>query len=203
MPREFLTDVYDLETQAETDEYYSAWAATYDEEIVGNGYRSPRRAAQALARFVPLDTPILDVGCGTGLSGAALAAAGFTDVSGCDVNGEMLAQARAAGVYRELRLADLDDQFPFPPGTYGAIAAIGVIGRGAGPASLLGEVVEALAPGGHFVFTFNDLALADPEFSGALDDVITSGAAEQVFSERGPHFDALNSSSTVFVLRRT
>lgn len=203
MPKEYLSDVYDLETQSETDAFYSEWAATYDQEITRNGYLSPQRSAEALKRFVEPDTPILDVGCGTGLSGAAFAAAGFTDISGADVNPEMLGQARSANVYRELWVADLDDPFPFVPGTYGALAAIGVIGKGAGPSSLLGEALGALASGGHLVFTYNDFAIETPEFTGALDDAIESGLAEKVFGERGPHFTSLNSSSTVFVLRRT
>ncbi len=57
---------------------------------------TPARCVEALARFVPLDQPVLDVGCGTGLSGAALAAGGFVDVSGQDVNQAMLDVARRA-----------------------------------------------------------------------------------------------------------
>ncbi|MGB3737635.1 MAG: class I SAM-dependent methyltransferase [Ilumatobacter sp.] len=203
MPADRLRRVYDLETQEETDAYYTNWAATYDEELERNGYRTPARCVEALALFVPFDQPVLDVGCGTGLSGAALAAGGFVDVSGQDVNQAMLDVARQRGVYRDLRLADLDDPFPFEPGTYAACSAIGVIGFGAAPASLLGEVLDALASGGHLVFSYNDLAVDDPHYAGALADVISSGTAEQVAADYGPHFDALGSESMVYVLRRT
>lgn len=203
MGREYLQRVYDLKTQDETDAYYSEWAATYDEEVTRQGYRSPQRCAEALAQFAPLDVPVLDVGCGTGISGAALAAVGFTDVSGQDVNADMLDRARAGGIYRELWITDLDDPFPFEPGTYGAIAAIGVIGIGAAPSSLLGEALDALAPGGHLVFSYNERVLAVPEYIQVIDDAIASGTAVQIFSERGPHFEGLGSSSDVYVLRRT
>lgn len=203
MAKDYLRGVYDLHTQADTDEYYTKWAATYDDELVRNGYRSPQRCAEALARFVPLDDPVLDAGCGTGLSGSALATVGYTDVSGQDVNAEMIEKARERDLYRDLWVADPDDPFPFEVGTYAAMAAIGVIGPGAGPASLLGAALSALDTGGHIVFSYNDLALATPEFADALDSAITSGVAEQVFSERGPHIEALDSSSTVIVLRRT
>lgn len=202
MAKDYLRAVYDLETQADTDEYYTAWAATYDEELARNGYRSPQRCAEALARFAPLDTAVLDVGCGTGLSGAALAEVGYTDLSGQDVNAEMLEQARTRDLYRDLWVTDLDDPFPFEAGTYGALSAVGVIGPGAGPASLLGGAVDALASGGYMVFSYNDLALETSEYREALDQLVTTGAVEELFAERGPHIEALGSSSTVYVLRR-
>lgn len=201
MADEFLRQVYDLETQADTDAYYSAWAATYDDELTRQGYRAPQRCAEALAQFVRSDAAVLDIGCGTGLSGAALAAAGFSDVSGTDINAEMLAVAQRAGIYRDTWLTDLTAPFPFEPGTYAAVAAIGVIGVGAGPPSLLGDALAALAAGGHLVFSYNDHALKVPEFTRALDDALTEHA-DQVFAERGPHFDGLGSQSTVYVLRR-
>lgn len=201
MPDEFLRQVYELETQADTDAYYSAWATTYDDELTRQGYRAPRRCAEALAQFVPSGAPVLDIGCGTGMSGAALAAAGFTDVSGTDINAQMLAVAQRGEIYRQTWVTDLAAPFPFEPGTYAALAAIGVIGVGAGPASLLGDALAALASGGHLVFSYNDYALELPEFTGALDDALAAHAV-QVFAERGPHFDGLGSQSTVYVLRR-
>lgn len=202
MAEEFLRRVYDLQTQDETDEYYSAWAATYDEEVNRQGYRTPTRCAEALARFVSLDAPILDIGCGTGISGAALLAAGFTDLSGQDVNLAMLDLARETGIYRTTRLTDLDDPFPFEPGTYAAFAAVGVIGVGAAPASVLTDALRALGSGGHIVFSYNDRALGLVEYTAVVEDALASGVAEQVFSERGPHFEGLGTQSTVYVLRR-
>jgi len=202
MAKEYLQQVYDLGGQAETDAYYTAWAETYDAELTGQGYRTPARCADALAQFVPSGQAILDIGCGTGLSGAAFAATGFTNICGQDINPEMLKVAEAAGIYRELRLSDLAEQFPFERGTYAAIAAVGVIGIGAAPASLLSESLHMLSAGGHLVFSYNDHALAVAEYTDELKAVVGSGLAQEVFSEHGPHFDGLNSMSTVYVLRR-
>lgn len=202
MAKEYLRQVYDLDSQEATDAYYSAWAQTYDAEMAEQGYRAPERCADALSQFAPGDAAVLDVGCGTGISGAAFEAVGFTNVSGQDVNPDMLQVAETRGVYRELRLTDLENQFPFEPGTYDAIAAVGVIGIGAGPASLLTASLEMLAPGGHLVLSYNDHALADPEYSDALSDALNTGRAAEVFSEHGPHFDGLNSKSTIYVLQR-
>ncbi|MDA3031031.1 MAG: methyltransferase domain-containing protein [Actinomycetota bacterium] len=199
---EYLRNVYDLATQADTDAYYTQWAASYDDELTRQGYQTPRRCAEALRRFGAPDAAVLDIGCGTGLSGAALAAAGFTDLAGTDVNTEMLDVARAAGIYRHTWVTDIDDPFPFARGTYDAISAVGVIGIGAAPASLLRLSLEALATGGRMVFSYNDHALEVPEFTDALTDVISSGLAKQEFAEHSTHIAGLGSMSTVYVLRR-
>ncbi len=202
MSDDFLSNVYDLDSQEKTDAYYSKWAPTYDRELIDNGYRSPQRCAEALAQFVGPDQPILDIGCGTGLSGRALAAVGFTNVSGQDVNAEMVEVARAADIYRELRVVDPANSFPFDVGTYDAMAAVGVIGAGAAPASVLPESLSRLAPGGHLVFSFNDHVIEDSEYADVLAEQLDSGVAESVFCEYGPHIEALGSGANVYVLRR-
>jgi len=198
----FLRRAYKLETQEDTDAYYSEWAASYDDELTSQGYRTPERCAAALAQFVDTTLPILDIGCGTGLSGRALATAGYTNITGNDVNKAMLALAGGVGVYRELALTDVANPFPFEPGTYAALAAVGVIGVGAAPLEVFGQSLDALAPGGHLVFSLSDPALAVPEFPAAVANAVQLGVVEQRFAEYGPHIEGLGSRSMVYVLRR-
>lgn len=78
MVKQFLDNAYDLASSGHTKNLYKDWAETYDEEIMANGYASPVRTAEALAKCgAQLDAPILDVGCGTGVSGLLLRDAGF------------------------------------------------------------------------------------------------------------------------------
>ena len=77
------------------------------------------------------------MGCGTGLSGAALAEAGFTTIDGSDLSPGMLDKARALGVYRDLWLPD-----DLPDRRYDAVAAVGVIGPGAAPLDLFDTCLE-------------------------------------------------------------
>ncbi len=203
MTDDFLSRVYDLASQAETDAFYSEWASSYDRELIANGYRSPARCAAALAQFVATDRPVLDVGCGTGLSGVALAQAGFTELFGQDVNADMVEIARRRNLYKTLSIADITDPFPFEPGTYDALAAIGVIGLGAAPPSFLDECLQALAVGGHLVLSYNDHVLEHEAYMSALDEALADGLAIEVFSEHGPHIEKLGSGSQVYVLRRT
>ena len=68
--KRFLDAVYALETSEATREFYDNWSQTYDAEVTENGYASPGRVAAALAQIVPhQDKPLLELGCGTGVSG--------------------------------------------------------------------------------------------------------------------------------------
>ena len=96
----FLNKVYSARNAEETRDLYDAWAASYDAEIRENGYATPGRCAAALAQFSDnLDGPILDFGCGTGLSGVALRLAGFTHIDGVDLSADMLRGAQDKNVY--------------------------------------------------------------------------------------------------------
>jgi predicted TPR repeat methyltransferase len=69
---------------------------------------------------------VLDFGCGTGLSGEALAAARVSRcIDGADVSAEMLEGARDKGVYRQLLKLDPEAPLPGRPGAYAAVTAAG------------------------------------------------------------------------------
>ncbi len=204
MARDFLSEIYFLDTDQQRHDLYSEWADSYDADLSTHGYVTPDRCAQAAARFVrDKSRPVLDVGCGTGISGKALASAGFSNISGMDVNREMLAKAMGLEIYRELSVAEPGASFQFEPGTYELIAAIGVIGTGAAPIDFLHECLSVLAPGNLMVFSFNDHTLAEPEYMNAVDDKVTSGDFRILHREHGPHISKLNMCSTVIVLQRT
>lgn len=200
--KKFFHKAYQMGPDDDVHQFYSDWAATYDEEVTAMGYESPRRCADALAQFASPDTAIMDIGCGTGLSGAALARAGFNNISGNEVNADMLSQAQNRGVYKDLFHVSVEDPLPFAKGEYRAISAVGVISSGAAPASLLHVALERLAPGGVIVFSFNDHALQDPPFPKAVEDALASGTAKQLFCEHGPHLVSENVGSNVYVLER-
>jgi predicted TPR repeat methyltransferase len=201
--RNHLSRAYGLQGQTETNAYYDDWAATYDTELIEAGYVTPERCAEALARFTPDPSlPLLDVGCGTGLSGLAFAKHGFSNITGSDVSAGMLAQARGRGVYAKVLHADADDPFPFAPGTYDALAAVGVIGAGAAPLAVLQAMMEKLMPGGLIVFSFNDRTLEDPGYVDFVNAEVEAERFEVLLREHGSHIPKEQLEATVFVLRR-
>lgn len=203
MTNRFLDRVYSARNADETRNLYDDWAASYEAEVAENGYVTPGRCAEALAQHTDDATvPVLDFGCGTGLSGLALSLTGFTTIDGVDLSQEMLAKARDKNIYRMLTQIEPDSAIPGAPGDYAAIAAIGVIGAGAAPISTFDLIMKALAPGGKFVLSFNDHALDDPVNEGRLSEWCDCGAARLLFKENGPHLPARNIESTVYVLEK-
>ncbi len=199
-----LCRAYDLQDRDATIEFYDDWADTYDAELIENGYVTPDRCAAALAKHAQsFDIAVLDIGCGTGISGKALRQAGFTNLTGADVSDNMLKKAINDGVYGDSWLMDPNDPFPFANGTYDAITAIGVIGNGAAPVEVLDQATAKLSPGGLFVVSLNDHALAVAEFPAAVDACVDSGGFELLLSEYGPHIVGKKLNCRIYVLRKT
>lgn len=198
-----LDAAYAVESKEDVRALYADWASSYDAELTAQGYASPARSAAALAEFAPdRAAPLLDLGCGTGLSGAALAAAGFSCIDGTDFSPEMLAAARAKGVYRSLTQGDLEAPIPAVKGQYPSIAAIGVFSPQHGPAQLMEDAVALLPKDGLFVFTLNEHALAEPSYGWKLRELTDAGWARVLFKERGPHLPGIGLEAEVWVLQR-
>jgi predicted TPR repeat methyltransferase len=88
---------------------FDDYAADFDRHLVATlGYQAPQRLSQRLAAHAPLARfeSALDLGCGTGLCGPLLRPM-TKRLVGVDLSGEMLAKARALGVYDELLQAEL------------------------------------------------------------------------------------------------
>ena len=203
MVKKFLGTTYSLETPEETRQHYDDWADTYDSEITENGYATPARVADALWQFHPdAATPVLDYGCGTGLSGVELARAGFAHVDGMDPSPDMLTQAETKQVYRNLDTFDLSDPTPIPQDTYRLIVGAGLLGVGAAPPETFDLVMKALPKGGLFAFSLNDHALADPAFQTPLINWVDCGAARLLFKEYGPHLPGLDLKSNVYIIEK-
>jgi predicted TPR repeat methyltransferase len=202
MTKKFLDSVYDLNTSGDVEEFYDDWAATYDAEVTDNGYLTPSRCADALWKFLPEpDTKILDVGCGTGLSGEALTKVGYTNIDGIDPSAEMLAVAKRKGVYKQAIHMQGDDM-DIAPGHYDVIACIGVIGVGAAPVSLLDTVMDLLPSGGKLVLSYNDKAIKERIYEARLNDYLDGGGARLLFRELGDHLPGKGMTSYVYVVEK-
>lgn len=204
MTKTFLDKAYGISGKDATRALYAKWAKSYETEIAENGYATPARCAAALRAVTDdFSQPILDFGCGTGLSGLALSLSGFTTIDGMDLTQEMLDIAAAKGLYRSLRLSDADAQFPVKSGDYSAITAIGVIGAGAAPVEVFDMLLNALGKGGRFVLSYNDHTLEDPVFVSRITTSVSSGMAVLLSEDYGDHLPGLDMKSTVYVLEKT
>lgn len=134
--------------------YYDAWAGVYDLDVVQWGYQAPGFAAAALADSVAVDQPIIDVGCGTGLTGLALSHAGFQIIDGVDISEPSLIEAASRTIYRDLGIADIQaPPLPLASDGYAGAVCIGVATYVADVGVLFDELIRVVEPGGTIVVT--------------------------------------------------
>lgn len=199
----FLNTAFTARDAGETRALYDDWAASYEAEVTAEGYATPARCAAALRKYVQeTDVPVLDFGCGTGLSGQALRDAGFDVIDGVDLSPEMLAQAQDKAIYRSLTQIKGGKTLPFADGAYSLMAAVGAIGTGAAPAGMLHTLMRKLPKGGKLVFSLNDHTLKDPACEGALSEWTDCGAARLLMREDGPHLPGINLNATIYVIEK-
>ncbi|MBT3245301.1 MAG: methyltransferase domain-containing protein [Actinobacteria bacterium] len=200
--KRFLDAAYDLETTEQVRAYYEAWSATYNSEIGDqNDYAQPSRCAEALAAAInPNGARVLDVGCGSGLSGLALRTVGFPEIDGCDLSPAMLELARRTGVYDHLFEADLNKGLTTPHRAYDAVAAVGVFSFGHLKATVLRDLLAVLKPGGVMVVGLNDHFWDEGSLPAELDSIEADGAAGVVFREHGDHLPGAGIEGWVVVM---
>jgi len=199
-----LEDLYTLSSQDDVGQHYDAWAETYDHELVDeNGYAMPDRVADLMASEAAdlLAEPLLDVGCGTGLSGAALKAKGFSALDGCDFSAGMRAVAEQRGIYRRLFHADLNN----PPidvadGAYAAVTAVGVFANAHIKGEALDEIARCVRQGGLICVTTNDHYWAEGTLKAAMERLEQAGIVSVRVRDHGTHIAGRGVDGWVFVM---
>jgi predicted TPR repeat methyltransferase len=143
-----LQAAYGLRTPDDSKRLYAAWADTYDSSFAADmDFALPGAVAQAFADAGG-HGPVLDLGAGTGLCGAALRALNITPVDATDLSPEMLAVARRKDIYATLFEGNLLERLAVDDGTYAGAVSTGTFTTGHVGPEALDEVVRILAPGG-------------------------------------------------------
>lgn len=133
---------------------FDQYADRFERELVdGLDYRGPEIIAEAVARHGGGDKlAVLDLGCGTGLAGAALKPRARR-LDGIDLSEKMVAKARQRGIYDLLAVGDMVDGLAALAPPYDlAVAADAAVYVG-DLAPLFAAVAAVAAPGGRFVVT--------------------------------------------------
>jgi len=147
-----LNTAYALKTPQDSIDLYGNWAVTYDSEFAEvNDYCYPALVAELFAERFDANTPVLDVGAGTGLVGEGLATMGVSRVDALDISPEMLAVAMAKGCYHAAITADLTGPLNIADGAYGGITCAGTFTFGhVGPIAI-DELIRIGASGALYV----------------------------------------------------
>lgn len=182
-----LEAVYSARNPAELSAAYAEWAASYDRETAELGYLLPFLIAAWVARYVPTgEEPLLDAGCGTGLTGPQLKALGYGNIAGLDLSNEMLKIAAGRDSYRDLKQATLGERLPWPDRHFRAFFSTGVFTMGHAPASGLIDLVRITQKGGHAIFTVRDQVFDSGGFRAVFEELRAAGKWRPV--EESPWF---------------
>ena len=152
-----LQDAYSLVTPEDSINLYRTWASTYDSDFARqNDYRSPFEIAKYFNKYSNKnDTPILDVGAGTGLVGECLKSTS-KEIDALDISPEMLEIARLKNCYSKIIEADVTKRLSISDNYYGAIVSAGTFTHGHVGPSAFDELVRIAQPGGLFIFTIHN-----------------------------------------------
>ena len=140
---------------------FDPMAATWDRYYTSDGRMLNRigRFCEALEARAQPGEQILDFGCGTGQISRELASHGW-HITGADVSGGMLQQAKALAV-ENCRWVQLDNApgspLPFDDGSFSAAVASSVLEYVADPKATLQELARVVRAGGWLVITVPDL----------------------------------------------
>jgi predicted TPR repeat methyltransferase len=151
----FSSNVPERASDRYVETTFDRFAESFDSVLESLDYRAPGIMAEALRRAVGASAVLneaLDAGCGTGLSGLAIAPL-VRRLTGVDLSGSMLEQARRRGIYADLIQDELTRYLERKTATYDVIVAadtlvyFGVLNR------VLSAAAGALRPSGLLAFT--------------------------------------------------
>jgi SAM-dependent methyltransferase len=136
-----------------------------------------------------IEGAVLDIGCGTGLTGLALHALGVHTIDGLDLSEASLAAAQSRGIYRSLQRHNFNESaLPFADNSYRAAECIGVMSYAHDPRALIVDACRVVQPGGCVVFSQRNDLWDQHNLAEVLNDLCTEGILiKATWSEPQPY----------------
>lgn len=168
-----LDAAYALNTPDDSKRLYADWADSYDDDFAKDSdYILHEQVARHFVNIGGFG-PVLDVGAGTGLCGAALRARGIDVIDGTDISAEMLDMATTKNIYRATRVENILDGLATPDGLYQGAISSGTFTNGhVGPEGIK-PVLAAVRPQGWIVISVNARHFAASGFDAELAQLET------------------------------
>ena len=183
--KRLLEQAYLLKTPNDSIKYYDELADFYDEDFAhGLGYALPDAVASVFHSQVKhTDTPIVDIGCGTGLLGTALRSTDLV-IDGIDISDAMLAHSKSTGIYRDLLNVDLTGDVTRFANKYGAVLSSGTFTHGHLGPDVLVALVTLAKPDGLFVIAINQSHYESKGFGQTVNTLINEGSIKKLVSKQ-------------------
>ncbi len=144
---------------------FDFYADDFEESLEELEYAAPQKIAEEIRRFPFPAEKILDLGCGTGLCGKALAKF-FPEAvfAGVDLSPGMLRKAAESGIYKELFCVDAAQFLKEKNGRFDLVAAADVLTYFGSLNDIFAAVAGALKPQGRFIFSVSRNTLNDKDY---------------------------------------
>ena len=171
-----LENAYKLSTPEDNVDYYDAFASTYDTDFADAlGWRYPAAIAVAYRDAASKsDTPIADVGGGTGLVASALNLP-REQVDGIDISAKMLRVAEEKQLYRSLYNVDLTKALDEIANDYGAVLSAGTLTSGHLGPEPLESLLDIARANALFVIGVKKAYFQEAGFEPVLRNMETGG----------------------------
>ena len=197
-----LDDAYSLKTPEDSIKLYKKWAQTYDNDFaLSSDYLSPQKISNFfLKHSKDTDTPILDVGAGTGLIGEFLNIKGKKEIIGIDISSAMLHQAKLKNCYSSLIEADITKKIPLNDNSLGAAVSAGTFTHGHVGPDAFDELLRIVRPGGLFVLSINSKFFIKAGFKEKFSKIknIISPPLFKKFSAHGKNINKTYNEVKIF-----
>lgn len=180
-----LEEAYAVKTPDDNRALYRKWADTYESEFtVPRRYIYDRNAAELLCEGFSGTGPVLDAGCGTGLTGEQLRRLCVDIVDGIDLSPEMLAKAGSktapdgSPAYRRLMEVDLTGPIDIASDTYAGIISTGVFTHGHVGPDGVAELLRVARPGARGVIGVNASIFETNGYKDRFEQYTADGVIE-------------------------
>lgn len=199
-----LENAYKLSTPEDNADYYDAFASTYDMDFADAlGWHYPAAIAAAYRdAATKTDTPIADIGCGTGLVASAL---NFPreQIDGIDISADMLHVSEEKGLYRSLYKVDLTKALDVIANDYGAVLSAGTFTSGHLGPDPLESLLDIARDNALFVIGVKKAFFQEAGFEPVLRDLDARGLIKDLQVAEVPMYAKAghdHSADTAFAL---
>ncbi|MBI5783962.1 MAG: tetratricopeptide repeat protein [Rhodocyclales bacterium] len=184
---------------------FDGYADRFDDHLVhGLAYRIPEHLVALLLKHeVPAqgDWEVLDLGCGTGLAGEAIASRARRIV-GIDLSANMLAKAKERNIYQRLLQADLLPAMRDEPAAgYDVVLAADVFVYLGRLDEVVAQVARLLRPGGAFAFSVEALEALPEAKRGDGQGFVLNDKGR--FAHAAPYIERLAAANGLSLLEMT
>lgn len=188
-------------TPEETCQAWDEMAPEYNAYVAGIKYKGPEKVAEVAEGLFPdtadrANVKVMDLACGTGLVGEAMARLGFSTIDGVDPSPHSLSEAESKDVYRKMVCSYVGVEgkpLPVKDNSYDLVTVCGSMGQNMMPCSGVLEMMRLVRPGGYVINIFREEILTNvAEYKDRLEPLMAAleqqGAWRRVAREAWPGY---------------